>query len=68
MSRPSMATLGGAVLGSVIAWTSPGTQGEPRWVLVAVLAALLGAASGEAFGCGAARWRDLGSTSTATSR
>ncbi|UWP87163.1 hypothetical protein Dfulv_24135 [Dactylosporangium fulvum] len=55
-----LAMLLGAVLGTFVAWTSPGHQGEPRWVLFAVLAAVLGAASGEAFGFGAARWRDLG--------
>jgi hypothetical protein len=56
-----LAMLAGAVLGTFIAWTSPGHQHEPRWVMFAVLAAVLGAASGEAFGFGAARWRDLGS-------
>ncbi|WP_433061344.1 hypothetical protein [Dactylosporangium sp. CS-033363] len=55
-----LAMLAGAVLGTLIAWTSPGHQHEPRWVLFAILAAVLGAASGEAFGFGAARWRDIG--------
>ena len=55
-----LAMLLGAVLGTWIAWTSPQHGHEPRWVLFAVLAAVLGAASGEAFGFGAARWRDLG--------
>lgn len=59
-----IALLVGAFAAGVIAWFNPDRSSADvdlhnRWVVYAVIAVVLGAAAGEAFGFGIARWREL---------
>jgi hypothetical protein len=53
-----LAMLVGAVGSGAIAWTNP-DRDDQGWLIFVLIAALLGAASGEAFGFGLSRWREL---------
>ncbi|WP_027345712.1 hypothetical protein [Hamadaea tsunoensis] len=59
-----IALLVGACATGVVAWYNPDrlasdTDQHNRWVIYAMIAVVLGAAAGEAFGFGIARWREL---------
>jgi hypothetical protein len=58
-----IAMLVGAVAAGVTAWLSPDRtgpkDGHTRWVIFAMVAVVLGAVAGEAFGFGIARFREL---------
>jgi len=54
-----LAMVVGAGLGGLIAWSNPHRVAGTEFTLFAVLALMLGTASGEVFGYGLARWRDV---------
>jgi hypothetical protein len=54
-----IATLLGGLAGGAIAWSNHDRQIADKWVVFVVLATVLGAAAGESFDFGAARWREV---------
>jgi hypothetical protein len=57
------AMLVGAAISAAIAWTSEdqvsGKEAHTNWLIFVLVAAVLGAVSGEAFGFGLSRWREV---------
>jgi hypothetical protein len=57
------AMLFGALISAAIAWTAEDLanteDGHNKWLIFVLVAAVLGAASGEAFGFGLSRWREV---------
>jgi hypothetical protein len=54
-----LAMVVGAGLGGLIAWSNPHRVAGTEFTIFAVLAVILGAASGEVFGFGVSRWREV---------